>query len=86
MPVWLIVRNLNKIDFLYLLFVQDHSQSADPLYDIVIKAKSTNSLPHTVVLNSVPKNISVCYEKTILNIDWHDILSFLYFDEFFHDS
>ena len=32
------------------------------------------------------KNISVCYKKTISNIDWHDILPFIYIDEFFHDS
>ena len=25
-------------------------------------------------------------QETMLNIDWHDILPFLYFDEFFHDS
>ena len=32
------------------------------------------------------KNTPVCYKKTILNIDWHAILPFLYFDEFFHNS
>ena len=32
------------------------------------------------------KNTSVCYEKTILNIDWHDILPFIYINEFFHDK
>ena len=32
------------------------------------------------------KNTSVRYKKTMLNIDWHDISPFLYFDEFFHDS
>ena len=31
-------------------------------------------------------NTSVCYKKTMLNIDWHGILPFLNFDEFFHDS
>ena len=85
MPVWLIGRNLNKIDFLYLIFVQDHSQSADPLYDIVIKAKSKLIATHCCPI-FCPKNISVCYKKTMLNIDWHDILSFLYFDECFHES
>ena len=29
------------------------------------------------------KNTSVCYKKTILNIDWHDILPFIYIDEQF---
>ena len=32
------------------------------------------------------KSTSVCYKKTMLNIDWHDILFLLYFDEFFHDN
>ena len=32
------------------------------------------------------KNTSVCYKKTILNIEWQDILPFIYIDEFFHDS
>ena len=31
------------------------------------------------------KNTSVCYKKTILNIDWHDSLLFMYIDEFFHE-
>ena len=32
------------------------------------------------------KSTSVCYRKTMLNIDWHDILFLLYFDEFFQDN
>ena len=29
---------------------------------------------------------SVCYKKKMLNIDWHDILPLLYFDEIDYDS
>ena len=32
------------------------------------------------------KDTSVCYKKTMLNIDWHDILPLLYFDEIGYDS
>ena len=55
------------------------------MYRITHTGKSVN-FPVTLDEPHSCKNTSVCYKKTMLNIDWHDILPFLYFDEFFHDS
>ena len=35
---------------------------------------------------SKTRQFVLCYKKTMLNIDWHDILPLLYFDEIHYDS
>ena len=66
MPVWLIMTYLNKADFQYSLFVQDHLQG----WSLVChwKSKNTNSLQHIVVLHSV--------QKLTRYLDYRKLLSF----------
>ena len=89
MPVWLIMTNLNKADFQYsyvwsyYCFVRVNIRWRARIFFCLYLIYSCNNLLHEP---HFCKNISVSYKKTILNIDWHDILPFIYINEFFHDK